>query len=96
MSRPQGSPNRITKEVRELLKTIVEQELDALPERLEAMPPADQVGVLLKLLPYVAPRLQTVEYRTPEDERFAEILRMGRAGAFRYLDEEDEPDGDEE
>jgi len=55
--RPKGSPNRITKEVREMLKEVVQRELEVLHKRMTGMTDAERTEVLLKLLPYVTPRL---------------------------------------
>ena len=54
--RPKGGPNKITGEVREVLKDIVQNELDQLPELLESMQPEKRAEILTRLLPYVVPK----------------------------------------
>ncbi|MBT3747656.1 MAG: hypothetical protein HOG34_01635 [Bacteroidetes bacterium] len=54
--RPKGVPNKITGEVREVLKDIVQNELDQLPELLESMQPEKRAEILTRLLPYVVPK----------------------------------------
>jgi hypothetical protein len=60
MPRTKGTPNVITREVRGMLKGIVAGELGALPERLAKLSDVDRIAVLLKILPYVLPKVETV------------------------------------
>lgn len=48
------------KDLHAQLKKIVADELANLPETLAKMEPAARVGCLLKLLPYVAPKIENV------------------------------------
>jgi hypothetical protein len=54
--RKKGTPNRITGATRDILKDVVERELQGLEERLEQLTAKERVEVLTKLLPYVTPR----------------------------------------
>lgn len=58
--RPKGSPNRITKELRDVLKSVVAGELDRLPDYLSKLDEGKRLDVLLKLLPYVLPKVDAV------------------------------------
>lgn len=58
--RPAGTPNRITREMREVLKAVLDRELDRLPAMLAALPDDRRLDVILKLLPYVIPRPRNV------------------------------------
>jgi len=58
--RPKGKPNKITKELRNALKTIVAGELEGLIERLEALEPEKRLDVIIKLLPYCLPKVEPV------------------------------------
>jgi len=62
--RQAGTPNGITKEVREMLKGIVSNELQRLPEALERMDDKDRAHIVAKLLPYIIPK---AECDCPED-----------------------------
>ena len=54
-------PQEVTrKDLHAQLKKIVADELEKLPAVLEKMEPAARVGFLLKLLPYVAPKIEKV------------------------------------
>ncbi|EAR12125.1 hypothetical protein PI23P_12347 [Polaribacter irgensii 23-P] len=50
--REKGTPNRLTKELRTLLKDILYQELEEIQERLELLEPKKRLGLFIKLMPY--------------------------------------------
>ncbi|MEP0131906.1 MAG: hypothetical protein ABJJ25_00890 [Eudoraea sp.] len=58
--RKKGSPNRLTKEVRLLLKDLVFSELESLQQQLDNLENKDRIEILLKLLPYVLPKVNSV------------------------------------
>lgn len=52
--------------VREQLKRLLESELEQLPETLAAMEPKDRLAAVIKLMPFVFPRIDAVHYREGE------------------------------
>ena len=64
--RQKGTPNRITKELRTLLKDILYQELEQVRERLELLEPKERIEILIKLMPYVLPKTTSVSHKTNE------------------------------
>ena len=64
--REKGTPNRITKELRSLLKDIMYDEIGALQERLDALNPKDRVELLIKLMAYALPKITSVSHTTNE------------------------------
>lgn len=64
--RTKGTPNKITSELRDSLKQIIDGELISLSNRLEQLEPKERIELLIKLLPYILPKVQTVSHR--EDE----------------------------
>ena len=60
--RPKGSKNRVTRELRTVLKSVVFDELERLPETLKDLPPEKRLELLTKLLPYVMPKIQQANY----------------------------------
>lgn len=71
--RPKGSANLITKEMRTVLKQVVSSQLNELPGMIEALPVERRLDVLLKLLPYIMPKVDAVKvsYGEPfEDDDF--------------------------
>lgn len=55
-----GTPNRITSEMRAVLKNIIAEELEKLPETFKAMEPKDRAEAIIKLMPYVFPKVEPV------------------------------------
>jgi len=64
--RQKGTPNRITKELRTLLKDILYQELEQVQERLELLEPKERTELLIKLMPYALPKVTSVSHKTNE------------------------------
>lgn len=62
--RPKGTPNKITGEIRELLRDVIGNEIQHLQERLEALSDETRLSVVVKLLPFVTPKLRSVEHRS--------------------------------
>jgi len=56
--RKPGTPNRTTAQLRDLLTVTLEDELERLPELLEALEPAKRIESLIRLMPYIMPRIQ--------------------------------------
>ena len=65
--RPVGAANKVTREVREILKGIVETEAAALPDLLAKIQLTERIDVLIRLLPFVLLQLRAidVEVTTP-------------------------------
>ncbi len=64
--RAMGTPNKLTKELRHVLKNLLHQELETLPELLSNMEAKDRLDVIIKLLPYAMPKVEAVHYTTNE------------------------------
>ena len=64
--RQKGTPNRITKELRSLLKDVMYDEIGELQERLETLNPKERVELIIKLMPYVLPKVTSVSHTTNE------------------------------
>jgi hypothetical protein len=64
--RQKGTPNRMTKELRSILKDILYEEIEALKERLDALEPNKRVELLVKLMPYALPKVTSVSHTTNE------------------------------
>lgn len=59
--RPKGSPNKTTKEMKELLQSVLSERLDELQSDLDRMSPGTRWTVLDKLCKYVMPSLSKSE-----------------------------------
>ncbi len=62
-----GTPNRLTKELRTVLRDMIAAELDALPKTLEGLPPKERLDVVIKLLPFCLPKVQAIGARYDAD-----------------------------
>lgn len=56
--RKAGTPNRLTNELRALLKNILHQEIEMLTDHLNKLEPKDRLELLVKLLPYAIPKVE--------------------------------------
>ncbi|MCC5612556.1 hypothetical protein LC612_39155 [Nostoc sp. CHAB 5834] len=66
--REAGTPNKAAKELRQQLQAIVQTSLDELPDTLAQMESTDRARLLTALLPYVMPKLNSVELRAEAKE----------------------------
>lgn len=64
--REKGTPNRLTKELRTVLKDIVYRELESIESRLDELDPKDRIELIIKLMPYVFPKLDSISHNTNE------------------------------
>lgn len=55
-----GTPNKVTTELREMLKTILDGELVTLRATLDKLPAKDRLDVVLKLMPYCMPKIESI------------------------------------
>ncbi len=55
-----GTPNKLTSELRTTLKGIIAGELDTLPQTFEQLPAKERLELLIKLLPYCLPKIDSI------------------------------------
>ena len=55
--RQKGTPNKITSELRDLPKQLIDWELNSLSKRHYELKPNDRVELLVKLFPYLMPKV---------------------------------------
>lgn len=53
-------------QLRSSLKTLVANEMQQLPAYLEGLPPKEKLDYILKLMPYVFPKVDSVFYKKDE------------------------------
>ena len=61
--------------MRDSLKQVIDCELNSLGERLYELEPKDRVELLIKLLPYIMPMVQTVSHKEDKPLQWAEFLK---------------------
>jgi len=64
--REKGTPNRMTKELRTVLKDILYQELEQIQERLDTLKPKERIELLIKLFPYALPKVTSISHTSNE------------------------------
>ena len=64
--REKGTPNRMTKQLRFVLKNILYQELEQIQGYLDTLNPKERVELLIKLMPYALPKVTSVSHTTNE------------------------------
>lgn len=64
--RQKGTPNRMTKELRSVLKDVLYKELDDIQERFNLLEPKERIELLIKLLPYALPKVTAISHTTNE------------------------------
>mgnify|MGYP006883078589 CR=1 FL=1 len=64
--RKKGTPNKLTKELRTILKDLLYDELEVLQEHLGALNPKERVELLIKLMPFILPKTNNISHTTNE------------------------------
>ncbi len=67
--RQKGTPNRLTKELRTILKNVLYNELENIEELLESLEPKERVELVIKLIPFILPKVDRIghTYNEPFD-----------------------------
>ena len=70
--RQKGTPNRLTKELRTILKNVLYNELENIEELLESLEPKERVELVIKLIPFILPKVNRIghTYNEPFDVGF--------------------------
>tara|TARA_A100001011_G_C14003337_1_gene712392 strand:- start:321 stop:563 length:243 start_codon:yes stop_codon:yes gene_type:complete len=64
--RTKGTPNKLTKEIRTVLKDLIYKELDEIQEHLDSLENKQRIEIVIKLLPYVIPKVTAISHTTNE------------------------------
>lgn len=66
--RKQGTPNKISTNVRECFAELISQNLENLQSDIEALEPKDRIKVIIDLAKFVIPNLKAIENNAGEVE----------------------------
>ena len=66
--RKKGTPNKLTKDLREVLKNVLYNEIENIEESLKSLEPKQRIELLVKLMPFIFPKITSVHFR--EDEPY--------------------------
>ncbi len=76
--RPKGSPNKVTTEMKEWVKELIDNNREQLERDLKILDPDERWRVIEKLMSYVMPKMQSVEatidYSKLTDEQLDNIV----------------------
>ena len=72
--RTKGTPNKLTKELRTILKDVIAGELEELPYHFEQLDSKTRIELLAKLLPYAMPKVEQTSYRVGEGDGIWDAL----------------------
>ena len=61
----------ITQDVRNRFKQILSDELNNLPELLEQLEPKERLNFICKMMPYILPKIDSVDYTRGEPDNFS-------------------------
>jgi hypothetical protein len=64
--RKKGTPNRLTKELRSVLKEVVYNELENIEEQLDQLEPKQRLELVVKLMPFVFPKMESASHTINE------------------------------
>lgn len=64
--RKSGTPNKTTKEIRNVLKSVIDNEIVNIETSLEGLTAKERIEFLIKLIPYVLPKVESVQYNLGE------------------------------
>lgn len=64
--RKKGSSNKLSGTIKEMITEVVTKELQSMPILLNQMSPREKVDIILKLLPYLTPKVAPVEETPPK------------------------------
>lgn len=67
--RKKGALNKTTKETKDLLKNIIDKELDKFEIMFKKLDPKERMEVVIKILPYVLPKQSEVSLTDNEPPR---------------------------
>ncbi len=61
-----GTVNKTTKEIRTVLKSVINNELSNIETLLTELPTKERLELIIKLIPYVLPKVENVNYSLGE------------------------------
>lgn len=72
--RPKGTPNKTTSEMRTKIQKLVDANWKIITKDIQKLPSKDRVEMVVRLLPYVTPKLQVTELNVDFDRLSDEQL----------------------
>jgi hypothetical protein len=73
--RPTGTPNKVTSNLREFVKRLIDDNAETISADLAAMDAKDRMQVFIKLIEYIIPKKREIEDNNEEERKRDEFLR---------------------
>ena len=67
--RQKGTSNKVTQDVRALLKEVVSKELSEVDKLLKDVEPRDRLEFIIRLLPYTLPKFEDTAFTDPQETK---------------------------
>lgn len=74
--RPQGSTNKDTKELRELLTGFIENNWNTIQTDFDKLEPKDRLQFLEKIMQYTVPKMQSISSESDPNHSFVVTLNL--------------------
>jgi hypothetical protein len=74
--RQKNTPNKLTSEIKEIVKGIVSNQLENIAEQLEALPIEKQIDFTIRLLPFILPKKNS--YDIDDKEKIEVVFVKGK------------------
>lgn len=68
--RIKGVPNKTTAETKELIQSVVSNQMESVDVLLNKLEPKERIDAIIKLLPFVIPKQSTIEIDNKEENVF--------------------------
>jgi len=72
-----GSLNKVTQEIREYFKLLVQNNLEQLQEDIATLEPKDRVKAILDIASFVTPKLKAIDLKTDANDTRPILLNLG-------------------
>lgn len=67
--RKKGTPNRVTKERRELISEFLDKNWESFQEMYERADEETKMKIYMEMIPYTTPKMASVEYKSKEQPK---------------------------
>jgi len=74
--RPKGTPNKITKELREYFALLIAENFDKLQSDIDALEPKDRIKTILELSKFILPTLKATDVSLGINENKSEPVQI--------------------
>ena len=85
--RKKGTPNRLTFQTRLVLLSALQGEIEQIPKTMQSMEPKDRLEILIKLMPYLVPKVLPAHALEADGEGLRESDELAEALQEQNADE---------